>query len=144
MSGDGEPFLNLELVVPSHTRYLSLIGNIAEEVAREVHDADIDQESLAYHLNLAMTEAVVNAIQHGARGDPAETVRICVAIDDKNLRVQVYDHGQGFDLDAVPSCEVPELEERGRGLFLICSVMDGVEYRKGASGNVLEMRKQLH
>jgi serine/threonine-protein kinase RsbW len=143
MYGEADSFLNLELVVPGDTRYLSLIGNIAEEVAREADDAEVDRDTLAFHLNLAVTEAVANAIQHGARCDPTETVRICVSIDDKNLRVQIYDHGLGFDLNAAPRCEPDDLEERGRGMFLMRSVMDSVEYRKTDSGNVLEMRKSL-
>jgi serine/threonine-protein kinase RsbW len=143
MHGEAESLLSLELVVPCNTRYLSLIGNIAEEVAKEVHETGVDRDTLAYHLNLALTEAVVNAIQHGAQFDPAATVRIYVSIDDKSLRVQIYDHGKGFDLKAAQQCEAPRLEEHGRGIFLIRSVMDSVEYRKANGGNVLEMRKSL-
>ena len=143
MYGEAESFLNLELVVPSHTRYLSLIGNIAEEVARQADAADVDRETLAYQLNLAITEAVANAIQHGAQCDSTKTVRICVSIDEKDLRVQIHDHGQGFDLKSAQMSEIDALDEHGRGIFLIRSVMDSVEYRKAESGNVLEMRKRL-
>jgi serine/threonine-protein kinase RsbW len=36
-----------------------------------------------------------------------------------------------------------DLSERGRGIFLIRSLMDAVKYRKTEAGNVLEMHKRL-
>ena len=39
--------------------------------------------------------------------------------------------------------EFADLEEHGRGIFFIRSLMDSVEYRKTECGNVLEMRKKL-
>jgi serine/threonine-protein kinase RsbW len=70
-------------------------------------------------------------------------VRVCLSIDDKNLCVRVFDHGQGFDLEAVPPPDFADLDERGRGIFFIRSLMDSVEYRKMENGNVLEMRKKF-
>jgi serine/threonine-protein kinase RsbW len=86
---------------------------------------------------------VANAIEHGSPGDPKNTVRICISIEDKNLCVRVYDHGQGFDLESVSAPEFADMEEHGRGIFVIRSLMDSVEYRKTDGGNVLEMRKKL-
>lgn len=135
--------MNLDLIVPNHTRYLRLVGNIAEQVAKELDDPSCDRETLAYHLNLVLTEAVANAIQYGVDQDEKDTVRICLSIENKDLLVRVYDHGQGFDLSAVPTPDFEELSERGRGIFFIRSLMDSVDYRKTDSGNVLEMRKRL-
>ena len=70
-------------------------------------------------------------------------MRICISIEDKNLCVRVHDYGQGFNLEAVPTPDFADLEEHGRGIFFIRSLMDFVEYRKTESGNVLEMRKRL-
>ena len=139
----GESDIHLEIVVPNQTRYLSLIGNIAEEVARALDDYSGDREALAYHLNLVLTEAMVNAIQHTLPADTRKTVRVCIYIADKDLRIYVYDQGQGFDLDAVPAPDFDEPTERGRGIFLIRTLMDGVVYRKTDRGNVLEMHKKL-
>lgn len=134
--------IHLEIVVPNETRYLSLIGNIAEEVARALEDYTGDREDLAYHLNLVLTEAMVNAIEH-APADDKHTVKVCIQIKDKRLNINVYDQGRGFDLGAVPSPDIDLLNERGRGIFLIRTLMDGVDYRKTEGGNVLEMHKEL-
>lgn len=143
MCGGSETILNLDIVVPNQTRYLRLIGNIAEQIAKELDAANGDSNTLGYHLNLVLTEAVANAIQYGSPTDQKNTVRICISIDGKTLCVRVYDHGQGFDLEALPTPDSADLTEHGRGIFFIRSLMDSVEYRKTESGNVLEMRKKL-
>ena len=120
-----------------------LIGNIAEQIAKQLDTGNGDPDTLAYHLDLALTEAMANAIQYGSSTDAKQSVRVCVSIDDKTLCLKVFDHGQGFDLQAVPTPDFADLDERGRGIFLIRSLMDSVEYRKSDNGNVLEMRKKF-
>jgi serine/threonine-protein kinase RsbW len=143
MCGASENIMNVDIVVPNQTRYLGLIGNIAEQIAKQLDTADGDRDTLAYHLDLALTEAMANAIQYGSSTDAKQSVRVCVSIDDKTLCLKVFDHGQGFDLQAVPTPDFADLDERGRGIFLMRSLMDSVEYRKTDNGNVLEMRKKF-
>jgi len=58
--------------------------------------------------------------------------------------IRVYDNGQGFDLDLVPCSGCPDpLNEKGRGIYIIRSLMDSVVYKKANGGNVLEMKKAL-
>ena len=66
-----ETSMNVDIVVPNQTRYLRLIGNIAEQIAKELDTNGYDQDALAYHLNLVLTEAVANAIEadFAARAD---------------------------------------------------------------------------
>ena len=141
--------IHVDIVVPNKKRYLSLIGNIAEQVAQALEHYGGDRDALAYHLNLVLTEAMVNAIEHSTPIDSDQTVRVCIFIEESDLCVRVYDHGQGFDIDLIPmprpdDQEDPEdLSERGRGIFLIRSLMDMVKYRKTEAGNVLEMHKRL-
>ncbi len=135
--------MSVDIVVPNQTRYLRLIGNIGEQIAKELEAEPYDQDTLAYHLNLVLTEAVANAIQYGGATCPDHTVKICVSIRDNDLRICVYDHGQGFDISKVPPPDAHELVERGRGIFFIRNLMDSVTYQKTAAGNVLEMHKSL-
>ena len=101
MCGASENIMNVDIVVPNQTRYLSLIGNIAEQIAKQLDTGNGDRDTLAYHLDLALTEAMANAIQHGCPADTQQSVRVCLSFDDKTLCVKVFDHGQGFDLEAV-------------------------------------------
>jgi serine/threonine-protein kinase RsbW len=138
-----ETVMTVDIVVPNQTRYLRLIGNIGEQVARELETESCDRETLAYHLNLVLTEAVANAIEYGDAACPDHTVKVCLSIEDKDLRICVHDHGQGFDISKVPLPDTEKLSERGRGIFFIRNLMDSVTYRKSATGNVLEMHKSL-
>lgn len=136
--------IEVDIKVPNQTRYLSLIGRIGEDIAKELDKYSGDRETLAYHINLVLTEAMVNAIKHANAGDPDKTVHIFINITDDELFIKVYDNGQGFDINAIPPPNFTQLEDRGRGIFLIKSLMDSVSYRKVCDGNVLEMRKRLH
>ena len=135
--------INVEVVVPNQTRYLSLIGNIAEQVAKFLDVYSGDRDDLAYHLNLVLTEAIVNAIHYGSSSSQEDTVRVNLRIEDGTLCMRVYDRGQGFDINNLPPPDPQGLPERGRGIFLIRSFMDYVSYQKTDEGNVLEMYKKL-
>jgi len=131
----------VDLVIPTQTKYLSLIGSIGEHIAKGLENYSGDKNALAYQLNLVLTEATTNAIKHSNSDNPKDTVRITIHIYDDELVIKVYDHGQGFDLDAVPLPD--DLQESGRGLFFIRELMDSVEYRQEQDWNVLEIRKSL-
>ncbi len=135
--------IQVDIIVPNQTRYLSLIGNIGEAIAKELDRYQGDRETLAYHLNLVLTEAMTNAIRHAHHQDASKTVRVRIHIDQDELCIEVYDQGQGFDLEdqSLPAPDTPV--EHGRGLFLIRTLMDEVEYHRGEHANVLIMRKKL-
>jgi serine/threonine-protein kinase RsbW len=135
--------IEIDIRVPNQTRYLSLIGKIGEDLARELDRYAGDKETLAYYINLVLTEAMINAIKHANAGDPEKTVHVSITILEDELTIKVYDEGQGFDINTVPPPNFDELEEGGRGIFIIRSIMDTVYYRKVNGGNVLEMCKSL-
>lgn len=135
--------IQVEVVVPNQTRYLGLIGKIGEEIGKEIDHYAGDNATLAYHLNLVLTEAMVNAIKYANAGNCSKKVRVTIHIDKDELSMKVYDQGQGFDLDSVPVPDLDHPSEGGRGVFIIKTLMDSVRYRKTKGGNVLEMRKYL-
>lgn len=135
--------IEVDIKVPNQTRYLSLIGKIGEDIAKELDKYDGDRETLAYHLNMVLTEAMANAIKYANTGDPETLVHIFINISPDEISIKVYDKGQGFDINTIPSPNFEQLEDRGRGIFIIKSLMDRVRYHKLRSGNVLEMSKKL-
>jgi len=54
--------LQVDVIIPTQTKYLDLIGSIGEQIAKQLDDFSGDREALAYHLNLVLTEATSNAI----------------------------------------------------------------------------------
>ncbi|MDD2499833.1 MAG: ATP-binding protein [Geobacter sp.] len=138
--------IELQIKVPNQTRYLSLIGKISEELAAQLQNYNGDREALANHINVVLTEALVNAIRHANANDPDEEVEIRITVTDEELVLQVFDHGRGFNMDSISSTvkeTQDELEDHGRGLYIIRSLMDSVDYYPVTGGNVLEMRKQF-
>lgn len=137
--------IELDIKVPNQTRYLSLIGRIGEDIAREVDRFSGDRETLAYQINLVLTEAMTNAIKYGHSDNSEDCVHILINIAENELLIRIFDFGQGFDINEVHSPDFNKLEDRGRGIFLIREIMDSVTYiRNGGNGNVLEMIKQLN
>ena len=132
----------VDIKVPNQTRYLCLIGHIGEKIAYTLRNYSGDREKLAYDLNLVLTEAMANAIQHANEGDPAKEVHIEISIVNQQLIIRVFDFGQGFDVK--PHIEPrPPLDEHGRGIYLIHTIMDDISYQATESGHVLEMVKNL-
>ena len=135
--------IQVEVTIPTHTKYLDLIGSIGERIVKELDDFSGDRAALAYQLNLVLTEATVNAIKHATDHNPKDTVRILINLSNDLLNIKVYDHGQGFDLDTVPIPDFDHPEESGMGIFFIRSMMDSVTYARQADCNVLELIKYL-
>lgn len=137
--------IDIDITMPSHTRYLRMIGRIGEKVAEELDCPKDTREALSCQLAVVLTEGLVNAIKHANRADPDKEVHIRINVSDKNLVVRIYDNGVGFDLDSVPTpnFSTHELEDKGRGIFILRSLMDTVKYKRSNDGNVLEMKKKL-
>jgi len=135
--------IQFDMTVPSRTQYLSLVGSIGEEIAKALHPYHGDRDKLAFTLNLVLTEAVTNVIKYAGSHSSSRPVRIKILFHRNELFIQVYDHGQGFDLDAVQAPDLDQSREGGLGIFFIRTFMDSVDYRKVKEGNILEMRKKL-
>ncbi len=135
--------LQVDVIIPTQTKYLDLIGSIGEHIAKDIENFSGDREALAYHLNLVLTEATTNAIKHATLMTQKDTVRITIHIQDNELNIKVYDHGQGFDLETVPLPDFEQPKESGMGLYFIRTLMDSVTYTKQGDCNVLEIIKYL-
>lgn len=136
---------DIDIIVPSNTRYLRLIGKIGEKVAEEIDCTEKVRETLPGQLAVVLTEGLVNAIRHAHKDNPNKDIHVRINISDKVLVVRIYDNGVGFDLDAIPDpCFTPcGMEEKGRGIFILRTLMDTVKYTRSDGENVLEMRKKL-
>ncbi|MDD2660517.1 MAG: ATP-binding protein [Methylococcales bacterium] len=137
------PVLQIDVIIPTQTKYLDLIGNIGEHIAKDLDNFSGDREALAYHLNLVLTEATTNAIKHATLTTPKDTVRVTIQTQENALIIKVYDHGQGFDLETVPLPDFDQPKENGMGLYFIRTLMDSVTYTKQDDCNVLEIIKYL-
>jgi serine/threonine-protein kinase RsbW len=119
----------------------------AEEAARSVSaKAGFDEEA-EFQIEMAVHEAVINAIYHGNKEDPSKKVYIRFLVMEDGLEIHVRDEGQGFDPSAVPDPLAREniLSVSGRGIFLVRKFMDEFRIEKTpAGGTEVIMVKHLN
>jgi serine/threonine-protein kinase RsbW len=95
-----------------------------------------------FAIRIALEEAIVNAIKHGNRLDPAKKVFVEAKVTPKRTEITIEDQGEGFQRGCVPD---PTAEENlykcsGRGVLLIESYMDS-EWSHG--GRRVRMVKEI-
>jgi serine/threonine-protein kinase RsbW len=91
-----------------------------------------------HEIELAVREAVANAVLHGNGCDPGKKVFLNAAVRPSGLVICVRDEGKGFDPEAVPDPLVSGnlLQESGRGLFLVKAYMDKVIWKPAPQGGM--------
>jgi len=95
-----------------------------------------------FQIELALREALANAIVHGCNNDPTKKVECCVACTDaSDMVIVVRDPGQGFNLNEVrdPLATENLQSDHGRGIYLINELMDEVSFER--NGAEIRMRK---
>jgi serine/threonine-protein kinase RsbW len=95
------------------------------------------------HVELAIREALKNAVVHGNRFDPSKLVQVrCRCEAGKGVSIIVKDDGEGFEPDAVPDPLAPDNlgAEHGRGILLMKYWMDEVSFEQG--GTEIYLRKR--
>ena len=95
-------------------------------------------------IELALREAIANAVIHGNHEDPNKSVDVlCRCSMDGEVLIIVRDEGEGFDSSAVPDPTETErlLLASGRGLHLMRALMDEVSFEE--NGTVVRMRKHV-
>jgi len=87
-------------------------------------------------VELALAEALANAVVHGAKSDPSKTVECDVACNNQGgVWIVVRDPGPGFDPSQITNPLAGEniYGNHGRGIFLINQLMDEVRFHKNGA-----------
>jgi len=116
------------------------IEPVLEEVVAKLRAAGYSPRD-EFGVRLALEEAVVNAIKHGHRGDPAKQVSVRYRVEADRATFEVEDQGPGFRPEQVPDPLAPENLDRdcGRGLLLMRKFMTSV--RHNAKGTCVTLCK---
>jgi serine/threonine-protein kinase RsbW len=111
------------------------VDPVVEQVMEAIHQTKcLDGKEDA--IELALQEALANAVIHGAKEDPTKIVECLVACDDeRGVLIIVRDPGEGFEPKKIPACTMGEnlYSNHGRGIFLINQLMDEVTFRKNGA-----------
>ncbi len=137
--------MSTELRLKVETRHdeLDRVSAAIEDFALEA-DWPLD---LAFKVNLALEEVVINVMNYG-HDDGLHEIDIILTTEEDSLTIEIVDDGRPFDpLHDAPIPDVnAELEERnigGLGIHLVRKMMDDVQYRREEGKNRLTLVTSL-
>lgn len=130
-----------ELSLPSR---IETVATAAAAVAEFIGRSGISDEA-AFGIDMAVREAVTNAVLHGNRQDENKTVDISLKSSPDAVEISVHDQGPGFNPEEVPDPTATEniLKTSGRGIFFMRTFMDEVDWLiRPEGGTTVRMLKR--
>src|SRR5262245_54692235 len=135
MNPSSQPFT---LILPSDLKLLPLARTFVEGVCQYCHCDPCFAESV----QLALHEALQNAIRHAHNGRCDATLEIQAVPRDDGLELRLLDDGDPFDVGGVPHYDPGEMRPGGRGVFMMRRLVDELHSEaRQPRGNVLRMVK---
>lgn len=130
-----------ELSLPSR---IETVAAAAAAVAEFISRSGISDDA-AFGIDMAVREAVTNAVLHGNRQDDKKTVDIVLKSSPDAVEISVHDQGPGFNPEDVPDPTAKEniLKASGRGIFFMRTFMDEVDWLiRPEGGTTVRMLKR--
>ena len=131
--------LKLNVTLSADRDALEPVVRNVMKIVREMKCAEGREDAI----ELALTEALANAIVHGAKSDPSKVIECDVACDEqRGMLIVVRDPGPGFDPTKIADpCHGENIySSHGRGIYLINQLMDEVQFHK--NGTEIRMLKR--
>ena len=124
-----------ELILPSR---LESVEQAAVEAAKFAERNDFGDD-VKFAIDMAVREAVANAVKHGNLLDETKAVEITFEDSSEGFEITVRDFGAGFEVEEVPDPTNPEnlLKANGRGILFMRSFMDAVEWSNHKQGGMI-------
>jgi serine/threonine-protein kinase RsbW len=109
----------------------SAINEVCKGILPKLKVQNFSQEDI-FAVHLALEEAFINAIKHGNKMNPKKEVKVDYSVSSNKVEISMTDEGEGFNPESVPDPRLGEnlYKSEGRGLLLIQSYMDEVEFNK--------------
>lgn len=138
--------------MPSEHRFHVAIGSRFENIETvqvmlrdSLAQLGLDEDA-QHWVDIAVREAVANAIKHGNSQNPDKQVWVDLSIEGDDLVILIQDEGEGFDPGRIRDPLAPEnlLKPNGRGIFYMKSFMDDIHYGLHPNGGtVVTLRKRI-
>jgi serine/threonine-protein kinase RsbW len=123
---------------------IDTVATAAAAVAEFVGRLGVSDEA-AFGIDMAVREAVTNAVLHGNRQDDKKSVEITLKSLPDAVEISVHDQGRGFNPEEVPDPTAQEniLKTSGRGIFFMRTFMDEVRWSiRPGGGTTVRMVKR--
>lgn len=140
------PSKSVELKIPAENGYEKVAMNTAAEIARRMGFSGERIEDL----KTAVSEACINAMEHGNLFDVSTKIYVVLTVHDDRLAIDVVDEGRSGP--PPKSVEAPDLEAQveglqapgGMGLFVIKALVDEAEWVEPDLGGGNQFRMVIH
>lgn len=126
--------MRTELHVPSDLQFLTVVESWLLESLRIALPEQVDWSCQSNRLRLVLVEAYSNVVRHAHRDQPNLPVLIRLELKGRDLYLEVWDHGEGFDLASYFPPVPDQHQEGGYGWLILHRLMDKVEYRLQVNG----------
>lgn len=123
----------ISLRLPSRLELLSVLDRVTLAVCERL---EFDEDTTS-QFSMSVIEAGTNAVQHGNKQDARKYFEARFTLHPDRVEVCVTDEGKGFDPSTLTvDVTSPEhlFDMRGRGIFIMKSCCDGVDFQFGPSG----------
>lgn len=136
--------MRTELHVPSDLKFMSVVETwLLSSLELELSD-QVDWKQQSNRLRLVLVEAYSNVVRHAHRDQPNLPVLIRLELRERDIHLEIWDHGRGFDLSTYLPPVPDDQQEGGYGWLILNRLMDRVEYRLQIEGrNCLMMQATL-
>ena len=139
----------MTVIVESRLDCVTLAGAVVRAFCIALGASDMESGQV----EVCIMEAVNNCVVHAYHSEPGHSVEVVAALQDGEFRFEVCDQGTPgnpemlqrsrrhlLDVDRTSLQATPE---SGRGLAIIESIMDGMEYVSAAGKNSFSMTKRI-
>jgi serine/threonine-protein kinase RsbW len=133
-----------ELHVPSDLSFIKIVEDWLFGCLKLQLGESVDLSKQSGRLRLALVEAYSNAVRHAHKQKPDLPIIVCLEIKERDLSIEIWDHGEGFNMDSYSPPDPITKQEGGYGWLIMNRLMDKVEYQLQANGaNCLKLEVTL-
>jgi serine/threonine-protein kinase RsbW len=136
--------MKTELQVPSDLRFLTIVENWLLSSLEVELGEHIDWPRQSNRLRLVLAEAYSNVIRHAHRDKPNLPVLVRLDVDNRDIALEIWDHGNGYEMDTYNPPQPEAKQENGYGWLIMSRLMDRVDYKLQIDGrNCLKLEASL-
>ena len=129
--------ISLALSLPRDAATIPVARHIARDALREAGVTD----DCSAAIEVALTEAATNVVQHSGPGDEYQ---VAVNLTADSCTIRVVDTGRGFDYSSFGGQVAEPSAEQGRGMNLMRALVDQVTFEsKPEAGTIVHLEKRL-
>jgi serine/threonine-protein kinase RsbW len=132
----GDPRISLSLLLPRDVESVPVVRHICEQLVASLGASTDAVNAIA----LALSEACSNVIRHAPAG---ADYRIDVEVGGDRCEIVVSYRDTGFDPNLVAAEPTEPTSESGRGLFLMRSLVDDLDFAFDPGRTRVRMTKDL-